>query len=152
MSFFVYQLYFSKPSLMAQFVKNPPAMQETQEMWVWSLGRKDTLDEEGAAHFSILAWKTPWTGAWQAIVQRSQRVRHDWVTKHTHTAVKAGKGKRTAKEAYSRWMKVLARMSWGRAGLLWGPEGWTVCPGADRKGGEQEMPSSGEAGGRLEGC
>ena len=46
---------------MAQRVKNLPAMQETQEMWVQSLAQEDPLKNEMAAHFSILAWKTPWT-------------------------------------------------------------------------------------------
>ena len=32
-----------------------------QEMWVWSLGQEDPLEEEMATHSSILAWKTPWT-------------------------------------------------------------------------------------------
>ena len=45
---------------MAQWVKNLPGMQKTQEMWVCSLGQKDPL-EEMATHSSILAWKTPWT-------------------------------------------------------------------------------------------
>ena len=40
---------------MAQWVKNPPAMQETQEMRVQSLGQEDPLEEEMATHFSILA-------------------------------------------------------------------------------------------------
>ena len=35
--------------------------QETQEMWVQSLGWEDTLEEEMATHSSILAWKIPWT-------------------------------------------------------------------------------------------
>ena len=43
---------------MAQLVKNPPAMQETQ---VQSLGREDPLEKETATHFSILAWEIPWT-------------------------------------------------------------------------------------------
>jgi len=42
-------------------VKNLPAMQETQEMWVRSSDREDPLDKEMATHSSILAWKTPWT-------------------------------------------------------------------------------------------
>ena len=46
---------------MAQQVKNPPAMQETQEMRVQSWGQEDTLGEEMATHSSILAWKIPWT-------------------------------------------------------------------------------------------
>ena len=46
---------------MAQQVKNLPAMQETQEMWVESLGLEDPLEEEMTTHPSILAWKIPWT-------------------------------------------------------------------------------------------
>ena len=36
-------------------------MQETQEMWVQSLGWEDPLEEEMATHSKILAWKIPWT-------------------------------------------------------------------------------------------
>ena len=36
-------------------------MQETQEMWVQSLGREDPLEKEMATHSSILAWRIPWT-------------------------------------------------------------------------------------------
>ena len=43
---------------MTRMVKSPPAMQET---WVRSLGREDPLEEGMATHFSILAWRTPWT-------------------------------------------------------------------------------------------
>ena len=46
---------------MAQIVKNPPAVQETQETWVPSLGQEDPLEEEMATHTSILAWRIPWT-------------------------------------------------------------------------------------------
>ena len=48
-------------SMMAQTVTNPPAMQETQEMRVQSLGLEDTLEEEIATHSSILAWEISWT-------------------------------------------------------------------------------------------
>ena len=41
-------------------VKNLPAVQETQEMSVWSLGLEDPLEKEMATHSSILAWKIPW--------------------------------------------------------------------------------------------
>ena len=44
--------------LVAQPVKNPPAMQET---WVPSLGQKDTLEKGMDTHSSILAWRMPWT-------------------------------------------------------------------------------------------
>ena len=42
-------------------VKNPPASEETQETRIQSLGREDPLEEEMAAHSSILAWTVPWT-------------------------------------------------------------------------------------------
>ena len=45
-------------SLVAQSVKNLPAMQKTQ---VRFLGLEDPLEKEMANHSSILAWKNPWT-------------------------------------------------------------------------------------------
>ena len=42
-------------------VKNPPAMQETQETWVRSLCWEDPLEEGRATHSSILAWRLPGT-------------------------------------------------------------------------------------------
>ena len=46
-------------------------MQETEEMWVWSLGWEDSLEKGMATHSSILAWRTAMDrGAWQAIVHR----------------------------------------------------------------------------------
>ena len=73
-------LQYSWASLVAQIVKNPPAMQET---WVRSLGREDPLEESMATHSSILTWRIPLDrGTWWAIVHGSQRVRHDWATKH----------------------------------------------------------------------
>ena len=45
----------------AQGSKNPPAMQETQEIWVQSLDREDPLEKEMATHTSVLAWRIPWT-------------------------------------------------------------------------------------------
>ena len=44
---------------MAQWVKDPPKMQETQEMWIWHLGQEDPLEEGMASHSSILVWRTP---------------------------------------------------------------------------------------------
>ena len=46
------------PHLMAQMVKNLPAMWETR---VQSLGLKDPLEKGMATHSSILAWRIPWT-------------------------------------------------------------------------------------------
>ena len=45
-------------SLVAQTIKNPPAMQETQ---VQSLGWEDPLEKGIATHSSIFAWRIPWT-------------------------------------------------------------------------------------------
>ena len=50
--------YFVWASLVAQIVKNIPAMQET---WVLSLGGEDPLEEGMAMHPSILAWRISWT-------------------------------------------------------------------------------------------
>ena len=53
-------------------------MQETQEMWVQSLGREDLLEEEMAPHSYILAWKILWTEeAGRLQSKGSQRIRHD---------------------------------------------------------------------------
>ena len=46
---------------MAQQVKNPSAMQETQEIQVQSLGQEGPLEKEMATHSNILAWRIPWT-------------------------------------------------------------------------------------------
>ena len=46
---------------MSQQIKNLPAMQETKEMRVRSLGQEDPLEEEMATRSSILAWEIPWT-------------------------------------------------------------------------------------------
>ena len=41
--------------------KNPPAMQGSQETWVWSLGQEDPVGKEMATHSHNLAWEIPWT-------------------------------------------------------------------------------------------
>ena len=53
-----YPLQYCWASLVVQLVKNLPAMQET---WVRSLGWEDPLEKGKATHFSILAWRIPWT-------------------------------------------------------------------------------------------
>ena len=53
-----YPLKYSWASLVAQLVKNPPAMQYT---WVPSLGLEDPLEKGKATHSSILVWRIPWT-------------------------------------------------------------------------------------------
>ena len=69
---------------MAQIVKNLPAMQETQAIWVWSLGQEDPLEEDRTTHSRILVQRIPWTketGELQSI--GSQGTRQDCVTKET---------------------------------------------------------------------
>ena len=84
--FFHYRFYYALKkkeveliygaSLVAQMVKNLPAIQETQ---VQSLGWEDPLEESVAMHSNILCWRIPWTeepGGVQSI--GSHRVRHNW--------------------------------------------------------------------------
>ena len=62
-------------SLVAQIVKNLPAMRET---WLQSLGQEDPLEKEMATHSSILAWRIRWMeepGGLQSM--GSQRVGHN---------------------------------------------------------------------------
>ena len=62
-------------SLVAQSVKNLPAVQETQ---VGSLGWEDPLEKEMATHSNILAWKIPWLEVPDMLQSiGSQRVGHD---------------------------------------------------------------------------
>ena len=66
---------------MAQTVKRPPTMWETQ---VRLLGQEDPLEKEMATHSSILAWKIPWMeepGGLQST--GSQRVGHNWATQQS---------------------------------------------------------------------
>ena len=62
-------------SLVAQMVKNSPAVRET---WVPSLGWQDPLEKGMATHSSILAWRIPWTeepGGLQSIGVAKSRTR-----------------------------------------------------------------------------
>ena len=59
--------------------KNPSAKQKT---WVQSLGQEDPLEKEMATHFSIIAWKIPWTEESGGLESMgSIRVRHNLVTR-----------------------------------------------------------------------
>ena len=66
-----YPFQYSWASLVAQLLKNPPAMWET---WVQSLGWQDPLKKGIATHSNIVACKITWTLSFVG----SQRVRHDW--------------------------------------------------------------------------
>ena len=63
---YIYIYFFFRISLVVQWgfpsvsvVKNPTAMQETQEMWVRSLDQEDPLEKKMATYSSILAWRIP---------------------------------------------------------------------------------------------
>ena len=67
-----------KYSLVAQILKNPPAMCETR---IPTLGQEYPLEKATAIHSSILAWRIPWTkhpGGLQST--GLQRVGYDWAT------------------------------------------------------------------------
>ena len=69
--FFFFTIITLRASLIAQLVKTPPAMQETQ---VPFLGWEDALEKGEATHSSILSWRIPWTEKSTG----SQRVGHSW--------------------------------------------------------------------------
>ena len=80
-------VFHCRTSPEVQWLKNLPSIQEMQEMWVWSLGQEDPLEECMATHSisSILAWKIPWIeepGGRQSM--GLQRVGHDWSWLSTH--------------------------------------------------------------------
>ena len=68
-----YPFWYYWASLVAQLVKNPPAMRET---WIRSLGWEDPLEKGKATHSNIQAWRIPWT-VWSMGLQR---VGHNWAT------------------------------------------------------------------------
>ena len=83
-------------ALVAQLVKNPPARWETR---VQSLRHEDALEKGMATHSSILAWtRILWTEELRGAQSLgSQRVGHDWLTKHTEGAESGLEGQGKAK-------------------------------------------------------
>ena len=62
------ELDLEQLALVAQTVKNLPAM---QEIWVWSLGWEEPMEKGRATHSSILAWRISMDrGDWQGTVHR----------------------------------------------------------------------------------
>ena len=86
-----YPLQYSWASLVAHMVKNQPAKQKKNqpamwEAWVPSLDQADLLEEGIATYSNILAWRIAWTEEPGRLKSKgSQRVGHNWATKHTHT-------------------------------------------------------------------
>ena len=82
-----------------QWVNKPAAMQETQEMWVQSLGQEDPLEEEMATHSSALAWRISWTeepGRLESM--GSQWVGYDWAHIHSTCRLLA-----TLEKGFKHW-------------------------------------------------
>ena len=116
-------------------VKHLPTMQETR---VRSLGGEDPLEKEMATHFSILAWRIPWTEEPARLQSMgSQRVRHDWATSLTHSqddiylhflywhfAIKARQCTRVHVCVHTLWVQQLPQGQRSRGGfkqrLHWG--------------------------------
>ena len=77
-------------SQVAQWVKNPPAVQDTQHKWVQSLSCEDPLEEGMATHFSILAWRIPmdrgssWASPWSC---KETWLKQLSMSMHTHTNI-----------------------------------------------------------------
>ena len=92
-------------------VKNPPARQELEEMWVWSLGWEYSLEKEMATHSSILAWTIPWIeepGGLQSM--GLQRVRHIWSNlAHMHTTLSQNGKQPKDFQRFIFW----GRITWG---------------------------------------
>ena len=138
--------HLPRASLVAQLVKNLPAIQETL---VQFLGREDALEMGWAAHSSILAWRIPWTeepGGLQSM--GSRRVRRDWVTKRAGTQVervpgshirqKVGKKSHVLQTLHSENKFVSRKRIWQRIiqrtfssvflGVTWGGSARIVMP------------------------
>ena len=80
-----YPLQYSWVSLVAQMVKNPPAVWKT---WVQSLGWEDPLDKGMATHSTILTWRIPMDrGAWWASVHGVATSR-TWLSIAQHWSLK----------------------------------------------------------------
>ena len=121
--------------MVAQRVKNPPAVQET---WVQPLGQEDPLEKGMATPSSIFSWPVPWTeepSGFQSM--GSQRVRHSWApdtfTSHITEPPQAEKG-----HGPDVWMPRLnsaTRFQAGRCCVNTGPSSWVAgsTPSQPRK-------------------
>ena len=66
-----YPFHYSWASLVAQLIKNPPAIQET---WVQSLGWEDPLENGKVTHSSILDWRISWTCTGSVVLAHGLRI------------------------------------------------------------------------------
>ena len=117
-----YPLQYSWTSLVAQSVKNPPAMWETK---VQSLGWEDPLEEGMATHSSILAWRIPMdTGALEGCGPWGHKELDttEWLSTHKYEKPHILPVVHLAHLQVCGGMSSLSpscgRLSWGAAGLL----------------------------------
>ena len=75
--------WISLSLIWAQLVKNLPAVKETQQAQVPSLGWEDPLEKEMATHSSILDWEIPQTEEPGGLQSTGSQSPYDWVTKHS---------------------------------------------------------------------
>ena len=100
---------FSTFTLVAQMVKNLPAMWEN---WVWSLGPEDPLEKGMAARSSIFAWRIPWTKDPNGLQSIGlQKVGYNWKT-NTHTP-SIGLGHRCTCENPTHYLRLSPSQSGG---------------------------------------
>ena len=97
-------------------IKNPPAMQESQEMGAWSLGQENPLEDCMATHSSVLVWRIPRTELPRGLQSvGSQRIGPDWrdiASMHTHQLI-----------GYIFLLLLQPPSTWFPLGTL----GWTQC-------------------------
>ena len=105
-------------SLLAQTVKNPPAIQETL---VQFLGQEDLLEKRMVIHCSILAWRIPWTEEPLGLLFTGSQ-RNDSAS-HTFTSLSRGKGNACGQSMDSFTGPILSTLSraWVTQGCIsWG--------------------------------
>ena len=94
-------------SLVAQMVKNLPAMQDAQ---VQSLGGEDPLEKEVATRSNILAWRIPWIEEpGRLLSMGSQRVRHNCMT-NTFTFTFKGYARRPGYHFYFHYQSLILKL------------------------------------------
>ena len=127
---------------MTQQVKNPPAMQATQEVQVQFLDWEHPLEGEMATHSSILAWKIPWTEEPGGLESKGwQRVGHDWAQVWVWTAKDLFEDelKHTGVEHCRLCVLLyqgkfllgvhLLKCTMNSVWMSWGPQVWPASPG-----------------------
>ena len=112
-----------RASQVVQWWKICLPIQETQEMWVWSLGQKDPLEKEVATHSSITAWKIPRTeepgGLYGVPKSQTQLSTHTHTHTHTHTGHLTKKNIWKSRILWPQWLsKVILRLVLGSE-MLW---------------------------------